>query len=111
MNIDILAATDRQAVVAKALETQVHGLELHDYVHMAKAVLLALDEHANAREFGAEPFPDFELSAAQEIRARALDSAARFAVGSDAGERDLLEIAVMFAGWVETGTQPDPADG
>lgn len=52
MNIDILAGTPEQAVVAKALETLVHGLEPRDYVHMAKAVLLALDEHYNARADG-----------------------------------------------------------
>lgn len=84
MNIDILAGTDQQAVVAKALEARRPGGLAREYVRDAQAVLLALDEYHNAREFAGElvEAPDTALMTHDEVlRADALNSASRLLAG------------------------------
>lgn len=130
MNIDILAGTEQQAVVAKALEAHIAGLTPQNAVNLAKAVLLALDEHEGVTEFGGDKTPgvldDYGLTGQQEIRARALDSAAHLvgpmlgdvlgeapyeAILNTAGD-EWLRLAVNGARYIESGTVlPELADG
>jgi hypothetical protein len=126
MTIDILAGTEQQAVVARALEARHPDRTARDHVLDAHAVLLAIDEYYGARESDGDLLAASGLGQSQEIRARALDSAAKLlgpCLGEVIGEApsgvvlaaagdEWLRLAVNGARYIESGlVLPELADG
>ena len=93
-DIDALAGTRRRAIVAKALRQRHPDRAFTFLVGDAREVLDALDE-----DYDGGPY---EMTVEQEIRAKALDIAARL---FDAEVSQVLANAAVFAAWITDGSQ------